>query len=145
MNDIENSSNEYYDTIHKCMITLRTVAFGDSELSLEDHVFNETRKTTERSLVYRSSQSTDSLFEEWQKFIESFSFVKNVSELLGGSVDIPQFNNFLQNSQRFIDRLEMSYERYSDLNDILIGYVYGMKLGFELLIQGQVFFQRHSC
>ncbi|OWB72559.1 hypothetical protein B5S31_g2275 [[Candida] boidinii] len=136
MNDIENSSNEYYDTIHKCMITLRTVAFGDSELSLEDHVFNETRKTTERSLVYRSSQSTDSLFEEWQKFIESFSFVKNVSELLGGSVDIPQFNNFLQNSQRFIDRLEMSYERYSDLNDILIGYVYGMKLGFELLIQG---------
>ncbi|ODV93781.1 hypothetical protein PACTADRAFT_71717 [Pachysolen tannophilus NRRL Y-2460] len=93
--------------------------------------------------VFRSSFSVDSLFYEWQAFMESSIDSDPVQRLLDIAIEfnksaIQQIDTFQKNSFQFISRLDQSYSRYADLNDILRGYIFGLKLGYDLITVSKV-------
>lgn len=123
----------------------RTVISGDekikAELLLEDSTIASIQsKETEKPRVYRPQSSIDNLFDEWSAFLTSTIDIDPIKKLLEAAEDVNNIeggarlmNMFQNNSSHFLLRLQQSYLLYADLNDILRGFVYGMKLGFDLL------------
>ncbi|CCH41350.1 Midasin [Wickerhamomyces ciferrii] len=123
---------------------IRSVYFGDDEIVIEHHlptVDEESKPSKPR--VYRSKVPIDNLFEEWKIFMSSTldnnSLVKFLAtveetelETLSG-----ELNMFQQNSSNFIERLENQFSHFSDVNDIFKGYIYGIKLGFDLILEAK--------
>ena len=88
--------------------------------------------------VYRDSKSIDGLFDEWNSIMESTIDMGPVESLLksvftSSEQGVNMMEMFQNNTSQFIMRLKKNYLLYSDLNDILCGYIYGMKLGFEMI------------
>lgn len=96
----------------------------------------ETTEEPAKPRVYRSGESVDGLFEEWKAFMDSSIAIEPVQKLLAAveadsaAAEAAIFQN---NSSQFLVRLETKYPVYSDLNDILRGFVYGLKFGIDLL------------
>lgn len=94
--------------------------------------------TPNKPRVYRSSLSVDNLIDEWSVFFSStitperlsviFSSVDKWDKMIDG-----RFDMFQQTSSNFLSRLETGYQTFSDLNDIFAGYVFCIKLGFDLM------------
>lgn len=125
--------------IHNSFVQFRKVKFGD------DEVFAETllpkikdNEKPEKPQVYRSKDSTAALTQEWNSFLEAYLSQDSLNKLLkaaesNGETASLKVNNFEINASQFILRLQDGYGIYSDLNDILCGYVYAMKFGLQLL------------
>ncbi|ODV86523.1 hypothetical protein CANARDRAFT_27715 [[Candida] arabinofermentans NRRL YB-2248] len=132
------------DLLKSSWVAIRTVVSGDKPLiaeGLTPEIGEEQIPKAPR--VYRSGESIDALFEEWSSFIESSVDTKHVEKLLSVATELSdkaasQVENFQQNSAQFVLRLKESYSRYADLNDVLTGYIYGIKFGLELLHTGTV-------
>jgi len=118
----------------------RKVLSGDKKLHVETMIL-EVQNIPERPRVFREPVSIDNLFEEWKAFMESTIDVKPIEELLQSAEDLNEtgllkMDMFQNNSSQFIMRLSKNFVVYSDLNDILRGYVYGLKFGFNLVSIG---------
>lgn len=92
--------------------------------------------------VYRSSSAPfDNLFEEWNAFMDSSVSSDQIERLLKSAENLNQESEqlikmFQNNSSQFMLRLDTNFKLFADLNDILKGYVFGMKLGFDLVSAG---------
>lgn len=125
---------------------IRSVISGDEHIQAEQYLTSATSKSiasmkTEKPRVYRPETSIDNLFDEWSAFLTSTIDIGPVEQLLEAAENMENLekgesliNMFQNNSSQFLLRLEQSYFVYSDLNDILKGFVYGMKLGFDLIL-----------
>ncbi|AEY98895.1 FAGR074Cp [Eremothecium gossypii FDAG1] len=91
---------------------------------------------------FRPKTSVNPMFDEWSAFMTSTVDVEPLERLLNlledanssFKVTSDQVKMFQQNTSHFLDRLSTTYMHYSDLNDILSGYVYCLKFGFDLLL-----------
>ncbi|KAK6456713.1 uncharacterized protein RJT20DRAFT_126757 [Scheffersomyces xylosifermentans] len=118
---------------------VRTVYSGDDKIHIEEclpTMLNE--DIPSKPKVYRRETTINALFEEWKAFMESSIDVTPVGQLLQSAESLAKSSEkmvdiFQKNSSKFLYRLKQNYLSYSDLNDILRGYVYGLKLGFNLL------------
>lgn len=119
---------------------VQKVHVGD-EKTLVERRLPEAENGPEKPRVFRANASIDPLFEDWKAFMDSTIDARPVEALLEAAekntasaakmVDI-----FHNNSQQFLARLDQNYLVYSDLNDILRGFVGGLKLGYDLVKLG---------
>lgn len=118
---------------------INRVISGDDELLIKKFIeIPSDHDAPNKPRVYRSSLSVDNLIDEWSVFFSStinperssiiFSSVNKWNEMIDG-----QFEMFQQNSSNFLNRLDTGYQTFSDLNDIFAGYVFCIKLGFDLM------------
>lgn len=98
----------------------------------------ESLEAPDKPAVFRIDTSMDTLFEEWKQFTEST--IGSVEGLVKATdegefkIEVCQrIQIFQTNTSRFLERLSKDYMTFADLNDILKGYILGMKLGFECL------------
>ncbi|CAK7897218.1 midasin [[Candida] anglica] len=110
-----------------------SVLSGDKEI-LAESLLPESEQAPAKPRVFRPENSTiDHLFDEWTAFMTSTIDAQAIESLLEKVEEDQQLEMFQNNSTQFLVRLNQSYFVYSDLNDILRGFVYGMKLGFDLI------------
>lgn len=89
--------------------------------------------------VFRTNESIDELFDEWNAFMESAVDTQHVTNLLEAAEKMGQGNNsqkvgvFHNNSANFMLHLNDKFKIYADLNEILCGYIYGIRLGLDLM------------
>jgi midasin len=131
---------QIFDDIIDSWKSCRTVISGDESIYVES--FNPKLESLIKPRVYRPQKSIDGLFEEWKAFMESTIDAGPVEKLLvsleENSKDSSRMVEMFQdNSSQFLERLSRNHLTFSDLNDILEGYVYGLKLGFDLLTISQ--------
>lgn len=113
--------------------------FGDSEINADSLLLKpHDNSITEAPRVFRDSAPADRLFEEWHLFFSSYMDDKHIKFLLETAQTVTdradsQIDNFNRNASQFILRLRENHLKFSDLNDILIGFIYSMKLGLHLL------------
>ncbi|ABN66318.2 large protein with a conserved N-terminal domain, a central AAA ATPase domain composed of 6 tandem AAA protomers, and a C-terminal M-domain midas sequence motif-containing protein [Scheffersomyces stipitis CBS 6054] len=124
--------------------TIRAAVSGDEKIHIEDCLLPISDDAApQKPMVYRPTESFDGLFEEWNSFMDSTISIAPVQALLKSAENLSASSEkmldiFQKNSSKFLFRLRSNYLVYSDLNDILKGYIYGLKLGFELLsIEGK--------
>lgn len=119
--------------------SVRTVISGDQELQLEKFLPDSAETKLEKPRVYRKNESIDELFEEWNAFMLSSIDIEPVKKLLTAAENLTDEKNsqivgiFQMNSSNFMMRLGSKYYIYADLNEILNGYIKGIKLGLDLL------------
>lgn len=120
----------------------REVLYGDAEIHAETVMppVNNS-EGPQKPRVFRSPGLIDHLFEEWKAFMDSTVDIEPVMNLLSSAEELVEASNkmidiFHNNSSQFLLRLDQKFMIYSDLNDILRGYVYGLKFGFDLLSMG---------
>lgn len=117
----------------------RRVHNGDTEIFLESTLTDLVQlEAPSNPKVYRDGKSIDGLFEEWNSIMESNIATEPIEKLLTSALSLSemsenQIHMFQNNTSQFIMRLDKNYMLYSDLNDILRGYIYGLKLGFEII------------
>lgn len=119
--------------------SIRTVLSGDAELQLEKYLPDHNDTKLEKPRVFRKNESIDELFEEWNAFMASAIDVEPIKRLLEAAENLSVEKNaqvagvFQKNSSNFMMRLGSKYFVYADLNEILNGYIRGIKLGLDLL------------
>lgn len=125
--------------MRSAFVKARTIRFGDQS------IYSETQLPTvpldsinETPRVYRDSEPAERLFEEWHLFFSSYLDRKHIEFLLSTATELSekansQIENFTKNASHFVLRLKENYSRFSDLNDILIGFVHSLKLGIYFL------------
>ncbi|GME80124.1 unnamed protein product [Ambrosiozyma monospora] len=127
------------EDIRKSWVAIRTTISGDDHLHAEKllpEIDND--KIPDKPRIYRSGDSVDSLFEEWSSFVDSSVGADHIETLLNAAAQFSnrsssQIDTFERNASQFVLRLRDSFSRYADVNDILVGYIYSIKLGFELM------------
>jgi midasin len=134
----------FCERLSASMREIRAVEFGDDALFVEHFCPSvATEARPEKPKVYRTKLSIDNLFEEWQSFVNSTLEVGSITSFLGssGSIELERFEKqvelFQQNSSNFIERLCEKFEHFSDVNDIFKGYIFGLKLGFDLILESK--------
>lgn len=121
---------------------LRKVAYGDDKIHIETTLPQlEESGEPKRPRVFRNQDPLDGLFDEWSAFMESTIDINPIKSLLESAEDLTSRNRniitiFQNNSSQFLARLKLNFHLYSDLNDILSGYVLALKFGVELLVLG---------
>lgn len=118
---------------------VRMATIGD-ELSHIEKLLPDLLPTNcpEKPRVYRPSSPIDNLFEEWKAFVDSSINIGAVEKLLESASCLTDKGHmvrdmFQNNSSQFMQRMDKNFELYADLNDILCGYVLGLKLGVNLM------------
>lgn len=116
---------------------LRVESYGDEPIIAESYVPQENSQLV-KPQVFRFDLSSDQLFEEWDSFMKSSIGAASVLSLYESAQNdhskfLKMASLFQNNSARFLVRLRDSFTVFADLNDLLRGYVCGLKLGFELL------------
>ncbi|GAV27477.1 hypothetical protein PMKS-000945 [Pichia membranifaciens] len=120
----------------------RTEFFGDNTITAEKYLPEvESNSITEVPRVFRDSRPAGKLFEEWHQFFSSYVGKEHIKFLLKTATEITekagsQIDNFMKNATYFVLRLKENHMRFSDLNDILAGFVDGLKLGLFLTHEG---------
>ncbi|KAI5957391.1 MDN1 [Candida margitis] len=119
----------------------REVMTGDESSYLESTLKELTDAIEpETPKVYRgAADSIDGLIDEWNAMLESSINFGSVSNLLNeieskSSSARGKFDLFQNNLSKFAQRMKQNYLLYSDLNDILLGYIYALQFGFELVM-----------
>lgn len=119
--------------------SVRKTLSGDKPLKIEENLPSGSDKELEKPRVFRRDQSIDELFEEWDAFMASSIDVEPVARLLKAAENFADDQNaqivgvLHNNASNFMLRLGSKFIVYADLNDILNGYIYGLRLGLELL------------
>lgn len=123
---------------------IRKISFGDDSIFIEHCLPSvEENDIPEKPRVFRSSLAIDNLFEEWQAFMASTIDSNTLVDYLESSKEQDfeklslQFDLFQQNSSSFIDRLQTQFSHFSDVNDIFKGYIFSLKLGFDLILESR--------
>ncbi|CAI5759429.1 unnamed protein product [Candida verbasci] len=119
----------------------REVANGDNEIYLESTLRRPSDLTAPSNpKVYRDTNTSaiNNLFEEWNSIMDSSIDVDHVEKLLKSVLNYSELTDnmiqmFQNNTSQFLLRMQQNYFVFSDLNDILRGYIYGLKLGFDLI------------
>lgn len=117
----------------------RTQYFGDKSIYAAQHLPTISEDVINESpRVYRDSEPAERLFEEWHLFFSSYLDRQHIEFLLETATQLTekadsQINNFIKNASYFVARLKENHLKFSDLNDILIGFVHSLKLGLHLL------------
>ncbi|KAI5962071.1 uncharacterized protein KGF55_003146 [Candida pseudojiufengensis] len=114
----------------------REVIKGDEITFLESTLNQLDQPAPVKPKVYRPTKSIDNLIAEWNAIVESSlrSVETLVIEAENGS-NITEKVKLLQiNLSKFALRMEQNYYLYSDLNDILLGFIYSLKFGLELIM-----------
>ncbi|CAI8507164.1 unnamed protein product [Pichia kudriavzevii] len=130
--------------LRESFICARETYFGDQTIASEQYLPESPKsEINELPRVYRGTESAERLFEEWHMFFSSYIDRKHIDFLLETAKQVnekadAQINNFLNNASHFVLRLKESHLRFSDLNDILIGFIYSLKLGLQLMHQSSV-------
>lgn len=119
---------------------VQKVYVGDEETVVE-RTLPQAGNGPEKPRVFRKEASIDPLFEDWKAFMDSTVDSGPVGALLEAAEkntasSAKMVEIFQNNSLQFLARLDQNYLVYSDLNDILRGYVGGLKLGYDLLKLG---------
>lgn len=118
----------------------REVMSGDEPIYLESTLKDLTDSTEpETPKVYRGTDSIDGLIDEWNAMLDSSLNFETICKLLSdieqGSPSAKGKLNLLQNNlSKFAQRIKLNFLEYSDLNDILLGYIYALQFGFELVM-----------
>ena len=119
--------------------SVRTTISGDQTIAPERYIPNLSQESMEKPRVFRKDESLDGLFEEWNAFMKSSIDVEPVKQLLQAAEKSVEERNsqivgiFQNNSSNFMLRLGSKFFLYADLNDILNGYIYGLRFGVELM------------
>lgn len=128
--------------IRESFICTRKNYFGDEPI-LADNFLPEVipSESNIAPKVFRDSEPAERLFEEWHLFFTSYIDEKHVKFLLKTAGELTekadaQIVNFTKNVSHFAVRLKENHMKFSDLNDILIGFIHSLKLGIYLLHYG---------
>lgn len=120
---------------------IKSIHFGDDAMLIEQFVpVNDEKTKPSKPRVYRSRIPIDNLFEEWKTFMTSTldndALIRFLEAIEDSELDIlsKELDLFQQNSSNFIERLSNQFTRFSDVNDLLKGYIFGIKLGFDLIL-----------
>ncbi|KAH3685853.1 hypothetical protein WICPIJ_003141 [Wickerhamomyces pijperi] len=124
---------------------IREVKFGDDEIILEGSVpmLNDVDVPSKPRVFRQAKVSIHNLFEEWQSFMSSTVDLSAVTRFLESSEDAElaeltkHCELFQQNTSSFVERLTRQFSHFSDVNDIFKGYIFGLKLGFDLILQSR--------
>lgn len=150
--------NQFVTKLLASWQSAREVISGDEQLFLETTIqpLASALKVPERPKVYRSEESIDAIFEEWNAIVESSLDLNTIEDLLHGLSSNNNENDgdrstassklaLMQNNiSKFVSRLNQNYPMYADLNDILIGYLYGLNFGLSLVAVEQNELSKHS-
>ncbi|ODV78832.1 midasin [Suhomyces tanzawaensis NRRL Y-17324] len=134
-----NDQKEASEKIINAWKIARQVLMGDEISGIEKLLPSvDANNSPSRPRVFRTQKSIDTLFEEWNAFMESTIDVEPIRTLLESAEQLndstaKRTEMFQNNSNQFLLRLRKKHFIYSDLNDILVGYIYGLKFGFDLL------------
>ena len=140
-NDFIKLQNVVND-IKSSFMEARAVFSGDAPITAENHLPNVPENNiNEIPRVFRDSEPAERLFEEWHLFFSSYMDKKHIEFLLETAKEVTdkadsQIDNFIKNSSHFILRLKENHLKFSDLNDILIGFIHALRLGLHLLHDG---------
>lgn len=132
--------------IRRSFAGIRSVHFGDAKIHSEHYLPSVPEDMPNKPTVYRSKDSFRDLAQlsnEWTSFFESYLDHSKLVSLLSVAEEVTQqstatIETFELNTSHFSLRLKESFSRYADLNDILTGYIYSLRLGTELLHAGSV-------
>lgn len=121
---------------------IKNVQFTDNAMFIEQFipVADESLKPS-KPRVHRSKLPIDNLFEEWKTFMTSTldndALIRFLESIEDSELDTlsKELDLFQQNSSSFIERLGNQFTRFSDVNDIFKGYIFGVKLGFDLILE----------
>ncbi|ODQ78812.1 hypothetical protein BABINDRAFT_162495 [Babjeviella inositovora NRRL Y-12698] len=119
--------------LHASWKAVRVTVSG-TPLILEDHLAT-CQAVPAKPKVFRQS-AVGAVFEEWKAFMDSAMAVEPVAKLLAALEGdaVQQAAMFQHNASQFLVRLHQGHSRFADLNDILRGHVFGLKLGYDLLV-----------
>lgn len=137
--DIYKAQNESLDVLIESWKAVRQTIAGDEPLATELTIPHLRNADREMPKIFRPNDGIDELFEEWSSFMSSSIDEEAVKRLLSRAdaeyteASANSINVFQHNSSNFLTRLRASKLVYSDLNDILAGYVYGLKFGLNLM------------
>lgn len=119
---------------------MRQTLVGDEPIATETCLPTLHNEDREKPTIFRPADGVDDLFEEWASFMSSSIDEAAVKRLLVcadadyDEKNVNSVNVFQHNSSNFLNRLRTNKIVYSDLNDILAGYVYGLKFGLNLMM-----------
>lgn len=137
--EVHNSLTHNIEDLIKSWSTIRTVISGDEEMQLERYGPQVSELKSAKQQVFRSTESIDELFDEWNSFMETDIAPEPMADLLNAAENLQVALNdqkigvFDRNTDSFLLRLEKKFSKYADLNDILTGFIYGAKLGVGLM------------
>lgn len=130
---------EFSKKLKDSFAVLRLVVSGDEQMKTEK-LLNDApeAQAPQKPRVYRPASTVDDLFEEWTAFINSTASPGQLFDLLES---LKEWNEpcanrilmFQQSTTQFLERITTGYKYYSDLNEVFAGYVFSMKLGFDLI------------
>lgn len=138
--DIFKTQNESLDNLIASWKVVRQTITGDEPIATESELPQLRNEDREKPTIFRPSDGIDDLFEEWAGFMSSSIDKDAVTRLLSQAEaeydekNVNGINVFQHNSVNFLTRLRTNKVVYSDLNDILAGYVYGLKFGLDLMM-----------
>ena len=119
---------------------VRLVLSGDEPVSLERNGPAVPEKSAAKCEVFRNLESIDPLFDECNAFMESdmgpepMAKLLEAAENLHATINVLRVRVFEKNTDAFLQRLRSKFGIYADLNEILSGFVYGAKLGLQLMM-----------
>lgn len=137
--EVHNSITAIINEISNSWKAIRTVISGDKPMNLEKCGPVVPELKSAKREVFRSTESIDELFDEWNSFMETdiapvpMENLLNAAENLQVAINEQKVGIFNRNTDSFLRRLEQKFPKYADLNDILIGFIYGAKLGAGLM------------
>ncbi|KAG7818238.1 hypothetical protein KL928_003239 [Ogataea angusta] len=118
------------------------VAFGERAVHVEEllPVVDEAAPVAPK--VYRSGEPIEALFQEWTIFLDSAVKNRTVGSLVEAAEatmakSALEVQNLHRNSTQFFLRLRQNFTEFADLNDVLAGFVYALRLGLDLLDEGK--------
>ncbi|KAL6931390.1 hypothetical protein ACO0R3_002853 [Hanseniaspora guilliermondii] len=122
---------------------IRKLYFNDSHmLKIEDSLPSlDKLSKPSKPMVFRNQETdhSDSLFDEWNSFIESTLSEDSINSLISSFETndknlMRKIEIFQNNTSQFIKRMNTSYTSFADLNDIFVNYIYSIKLGIDILL-----------
>lgn len=125
------------EDLHTLWKNVRLQQYGDEPIIAEDLIPAAT-SDIQKPEVFRFDSSSEQLFEEWDAFMKSNISASSIKALVEAAEEasktfLDQAQLFQNNSSRLLVRLRESFTVFADMNDLLHGYVCGLKLGFGLL------------
>lgn len=117
---------------------ISTVENGDDDsLALKLLKNEKVPELPDRPRVFREGP-VDNLFEEWKAFMDSTINAGQIEMLLKSAESLNEeseqlLSMFQNNSSQFVYRMDKNFGLFADLNDILKGYIFALKIGFDLV------------
>ncbi|KAG7785450.1 hypothetical protein KL945_003747 [Ogataea haglerorum] len=119
------------------------VVFGDRAVHVEGLLPIVDEAAPAAPKVYRSGEPIEALFQEWTIFLDSAVKNRTIGSLMEAAEatmlkSALEVQNLHRNSTQFFLRLRQNFSEFADLNDVLAGFVYALRLGLDLLGEGKL-------